>query len=66
MSNQERRRVHRASERIAKLEGSLNDAWSEWAVIVRRIGISAVARELGVSRQYVSKRVLAAERRAKS
>jgi hypothetical protein len=30
-------------------------------VNVRRIGISAVARELGVSRQYVSKRVLAAE-----
>jgi len=63
MSDSERRQLRRAGERITKLQGALEDARGEWAVLVRRIGISAVAAERGVSRQSVSDRVKAAERR---
>jgi DNA-binding phage protein len=51
-----------ADRRLEDAEDDLIEARRAWAAVVRRLGISAVARELGVSRQAVRDRVLRIER----
>jgi hypothetical protein len=57
-------RLRAAGRRLEEAEADLIEARRAWAAVVRRIGISAVARELGVSRQAVRDRVLRIERGA--
>jgi DNA-binding transcriptional LysR family regulator len=48
--------------RLEAAETGLAEARRAWAAVVRALGISVVARELGVSRQAVRDRVLRIER----
>jgi hypothetical protein len=55
----ERRRLHRATERIERLSDELEDARRAWAALVDDLSQAAVARELGLSRQAIAARVKA-------
>jgi hypothetical protein len=55
-------RLAKAEDRIHSVEADLAKAKLEWVKLVRGLGISAVARELGETPQAVSDRVKAAER----
>lgn len=57
MSAQERRRLASIQAKLERREFDVDAARREWAATVRAIGISAVAAELGWSRQRVSKTV---------
>jgi DNA-binding phage protein len=62
MSDGERRRLQRAEARIDRAEAELRQARRRWAEVARELGLATVARERGVSRQSVEKRVRKAER----
>lgn len=62
LSARDRARLRSAGRHLEEAEADLTEARRAWASVVRRIGISAVARELGVSRQAVRDRVLRIER----
>lgn len=49
--------------RIDRAEAQAEQARQEWAKLVRSIGVAAVARELGISRQALTERVAIIERR---
>jgi uncharacterized protein (UPF0335 family) len=53
----ERRRLHRATERIERLEADLGQVRREWADLVEELSQAAVGRELGLSRQAIAARV---------
>jgi predicted DNA-binding protein (UPF0251 family) len=59
------RRLVRATARIERLSEELEAARPEWAAFVRQVGISAAAEHMGMSRQAISHRVRAIERRGK-
>jgi DNA-binding Lrp family transcriptional regulator len=59
----QRRALERATRDMEALEAKLEDARRRWAALVRELGISACARELGTSRQALRDRVLRIERR---
>ncbi len=65
MTPAERRKLERATERLRRAEEAVEEARAAWASVVREIGMAAVARELGLSRQAVEARVRTAERRAR-
>ena len=55
-------RLAKAEDRFHSVEADLVKAKLDWAKLVRGLGVSAVARELGVTPQAVSDGVKAAER----
>jgi hypothetical protein len=59
------RRLEALEARIDRAEGQAAEARREWAALVRRVGIAAVARRLGVARQTLTERVQAIEARGK-
>lgn len=63
MTPRDVRRLERATERVRRAEAALDEARAAWAVTVREIGISAVARHLGVTRQAIEARLRRIERR---
>lgn len=60
----QRRELKRATRDLEALERQLEDARSRWAALVRDLGLSACARDLGLSRQAIRERVVRIERRA--
>jgi hypothetical protein len=65
MAASERRDLDRADAKLKRAEEALEDARQEWATVVRSIGITTSAEYLGMSRQNVSERVRASERKRK-
>lgn len=59
----ERQRLLRLTERMRSLDRELTKAKREWAGLVRKLGLAAVGREMGLSRQAVAERLKAIERR---
>ena len=57
-----RRRLAAASRKVGTAERGLAAARRSWAVLVRELGISACARELGITPQALSERVKTIER----
>lgn len=57
------RRLAAAERAITKAEGDLSAARQAWAETVRELGISAVARSLGVTPAAISERIKVIERR---
>jgi hypothetical protein len=62
----QRRALERATRDLDGLEARLLEAERRFAALVRELGISACARELGVTRQALRERVVRIERRAGS
>lgn len=60
----QRRALERATRDLEALERDLEERRRRWAALVRSLGISACARELGVSRQALRERVVRIERRS--
>jgi hypothetical protein len=59
----QRRRLLQAAEALARAEERAEDARRRFAAIVRELGVSASARELGVGRQALQAKVARIERR---
>lgn len=64
LSDEERDRLEEAEDRVAEAEAALLEAHREWAGVVRELGLSAVARELDISRQSIAERVAGYEKAA--
>jgi len=64
LSKTQERRIDALEPRIARGERDLHAAQAAWAAAVRKIGISAVARRMGLEPQTVRERVMVIERRA--
>ncbi|GBC86710.1 hypothetical protein HRbin12_00708 [bacterium HR12] len=62
----ERRRLHRAAAARERARARLEEAQRAFAAEVRSLGISACARELGLSRQALRQRVERIERRGRA
>lgn len=64
LTSSETQQLAHAEARIKAAEDKVVQARLAWAKLVRRLGVSAVARALDVTPQAVSERVKAAERRS--
>jgi predicted transcriptional regulator len=62
LSPADAQRLQKAEGGIRSAEHDLAQARIAWAKLVRKLGVSAVARQLDVTPQAVSDRVRAAER----
>lgn len=63
LTTAERQRLLRLTERIRSLDRELTKAKREWAGLVRKLGLAAVGREIGLTRQAVAERLKVIERR---
>jgi hypothetical protein len=61
LSADQRRTVQRVEARIVRLEAQLDQARQELAVLAENYGTSAVARELGISRQNMHAKIRASD-----
>lgn len=57
------RRLDALQARIERAEDQADHARALWAATVRAVGISAVARRMGISRQTLAERIKAIEAR---
>jgi hypothetical protein len=64
LSERERALLDVIEDRIREKEHDLRELHLEWAAAARLIGISAIARELGITRQAVAERVMKYEQAA--
>lgn len=64
LTNAGRKQLAAAEARMSKAEGDLDAARAAWAELTRRLGISAVAREMDLTPQSLSERVKTIERNA--
>ena len=65
LSDRDRQRLGRAMAKIEAREEALRQVELEAAALIRRLGVSASARELGWSRQRLDSKLKTIEARAK-
>jgi hypothetical protein len=65
ISDRDERRLRALEARIDRAETQAEQARQEWARLVREIGIAAVARRMGLTRQTLAERVRSIEARGR-
>ena len=66
ISDRDARKLDALMARIERGEAQADEARRQWAGLVRRVGIAAVARRMGLARQTLAERIRTIEGRQRT